>query len=99
MDNKIQNNNSEILNTYRKSKKDNLPFEFSFNEKMYNQTVEKLNKSDLSNSSSRYLSELAQVKNLKELAQRFNLKDKLNQYSELEEEIINKLKHFGFNVK
>lgn len=99
MDNKINNNNSEIFNIYNESKKSNIPFEFLVSEKMYNQTVEKVNKSDFANSSSRYLSELAQVKNLKELSQRFNLNDKLNHYTEIEEQIINKLKHFGFNIK
>lgn len=94
-------NNELFVKTYTKNlnQSEFIPNEFNMTENLYKKTVKILNNSDLSNSSTRYISELTQVKNLKQLAQKYNLTEKLDYYSSIEDEILIKLKNLGFEMK
>ena len=84
-----------ITNKLGLNKMQDLPFVFEQLEKSYLRFVKKMNKSDFCNTSNRYLSELAQVRELLTQAKKYNLSEQLQKYTEIEEKIKTKLQDFG----
>ena len=72
--------------------------QFDIQKTVYSQFVSKMDKSDLSNSFTRYTTELELLKKLKNTAQSNNLKAELEKIAEREKYIKSKLEELGYRL-
>ncbi len=86
MNNELNKNNNE------------LPRDLAMLNKIYSDFYEKMNKSDFSNSSRRYIVELEYVKNLKEKSNNYKLDNEVKKWEQREAEIRKKLGDMGIKV-
>ncbi len=79
---------------------ENLPPSITLMKKNYDSFLQKIEKSDLANSETRYMNELVHIRAIKGIASNYGISDLANEMNEKETKILEKLKNdFGITFQ